>query len=151
MLVGKGQTTRSPAEISLSAAPVTTAPVSPRIELIEAAKRGDVPTTRKLLEGGNSDLSVADGFGRTALHYAARLGHEDIMRILIEAGAQVDAKDNDGYTPLLRAIQGGDSNFGAVRQLLDAGADRTTRAGDVGAVELARSIGALKLVDLLAP
>ena len=135
---------------SSSTAPVTTATVSPRIELIEAAKRAEVATVRQLVDTGTSELDARDGFGRSALHYAARLGHQVILGILIGAGAPLEAKDADGFTPLLRAIQGGDANIDAVRLLLDAGADRDARAGDLGADELARSVGATDVRKTLA-
>ena len=143
--------TAPPLETAPAAAPMTTAPVSSRVELIELTKRGDAAAVEQLLGAGTTDPAVIDGFGRTALHYAARLGHDDVMRILIETGAPLDAADADGYTPLLRAIQGGDANLDAVRLLLDAGANRDARAGDVGADELARSVGAVEVVDLLGP
>lgn len=135
---------------SSSGAPVTTAPVSPRYELIEAAKRDDVDTVRQLVGAGDSELDARDGLGRSALHYAARLGHQAIMSILIEAGAPLESTDKDGFTPLLRAIQGGDANIDAVRLLLDAGADRDARAGELGAEDLARSVGATAVQETLA-
>jgi len=135
---------------SSSTAPMSTAPVSPRIELIEAAKRDDVAAVQQLVDTASSDVDARDGFGRTALHYAARLGHEDVIGILIDADALLEAKDEDGFTPLLRAIQGGDANIDAIRLLLDAGADRDVRAGVLDADELARSVGAEIVRDTLA-
>lgn len=41
--------------------------------------------------------------GATALHIAARNGDENIVKILIRAGARTDIVDNDGYSPLMRA------------------------------------------------
>ena len=38
--------------------------------------------------------------GETALHRAATFGNEEEIRLLIAAGAQVDAKDANGDTPL---------------------------------------------------
>ena len=135
---------------SFPAEPLTTATVSPRIELIEAAKRDEVATVRHLVNTGASELDARDSFGRSALHYAARLGHQVIMGILIDAGAPLEAEDADGFTPLLRAIQGGDANIDAVRLLLDAGADRNARAGNLGADEFARSVGATDVQNILA-
>src|SRR5207302_9156954 len=39
--------------------------------------------------------------GLTALHYAVRGGKIPLIRLLLERGAQVDAPDEDGMTPLL--------------------------------------------------
>ena len=50
------------------------------------------------------DLNArADWFGYTALHAAARANNLELIAALIEAGADVDAIDNDGHTPLLLA------------------------------------------------
>ena len=39
------------------------------------------------------------------MHYAAHGGQKEIAELLIDAGADVNAKDDDGTTPLDRAIQ----------------------------------------------
>jgi ankyrin repeat protein len=50
-----------------------------------------------------SDANERSEGGKTALHRAARDGNEDVVRILIEAGWSVGAKDNFGITPLHEA------------------------------------------------
>ena len=48
--------------------------------------------------------------------------HDEIVRLLVEAGANMDIADNDGDTPLHRAaIQGKDK---VVSLLLEAGAEK---------------------------
>jgi ankyrin repeat protein len=59
--------------------------------------------------------------GRTVLTTAAFAGDLDRVRALIKAGADVNAKDPRGYTPLLLASHMGHS--GVVQALVDAGAD----------------------------
>jgi len=51
----------------------------------------------------NANLSIVDKQGETLLHLAAR--SENITRFLIECGANIDAVDNFGQTPLLTAAQ----------------------------------------------
>ena len=64
----------------------------------------------------------------TALHNAAKRNDTARMAILLEAGADVDARDELGNAPLhLASVRGGKSS-GATRLLLDAGAD--PNAGD---------------------
>jgi ankyrin repeat protein len=59
------------------------------------------------------DVNAADKvLGWTALHGAASSGSEDITKFLIEKGANVNARDKDGHTPLnvvadAQAAQGG--------------------------------------------
>ena len=69
-----------------------------------------------------ADARARDGWGLTALHYAARKGHADIVEYLIRAGADVSARDDVGFTPLHEAAENG--MIGAARVLLTAGADK---------------------------
>jgi tyrosine-protein kinase len=46
------------------------------------------------------DVNGKDAFGSTALHEASFFGHDDIVRLLIKAGAHVLARDTDGGTAL---------------------------------------------------
>jgi len=43
-------------------------------------------------------------FGCTPLHRAASAGHPEICELLIEEGADVDATDKTGQTPLMNAV-----------------------------------------------
>ncbi len=52
--------------------------------------------------------------------YAAQFDHDAIVTALIEAGADVNAADSLGWTPLIRAVVGG--NIEAVTALMAAGA-----------------------------
>jgi ankyrin repeat protein/beta-lactamase regulating signal transducer with metallopeptidase domain len=45
--------------------------------------------------------------GMTALHYAAMAGHADVVEVLIRYGADVNARDSSGKTPLMEASHGG--------------------------------------------
>ena len=69
-------------------------------------------------EGGRED-------GWTCLIDAASYGHLDICRLLIDKGAQVEAKDSDGWTPLHSAALRGHVEI--VRLLCDRGADVEAR------------------------
>ena len=50
-------------------------------------------------------VNAKDKDGWTALHLSARSGNEKICGVLLSVGAQLDAKTNDGYTPLQLAQQ----------------------------------------------
>eukprot|EP01063_Lacrimia_lanifica_P028848 TRINITY_DN4292_c0_g1_i1.p1 TRINITY_DN4292_c0_g1~~TRINITY_DN4292_c0_g1_i1.p1 ORF type:complete len:429 (+),score=111.57 TRINITY_DN4292_c0_g1_i1:64-1350(+) len=71
---------------------------------VEAAKAGDAEATRFLLGAAKAGVSAADRYGATALHCAARHGHEALSAMLIEAGAAVDARDKKEETPLHWAV-----------------------------------------------
>lgn len=51
----------------------------------------------------NIDISIDDN-GQTALHLASTLGKVDLVKELVEAGANRLRGDNDGQTPLVRAL-----------------------------------------------
>ena len=53
--------------------------------------------------------------------YAVGWSNIDVCRMLIEAGADVNAKDNNGQTPLMSAAEGFTSEMCSV--LIEAGAD----------------------------
>lgn len=67
--------------------------------LISAAQDGDFLRVLKLLQGGTS-ASTADRQNLSALHVACDYGHFDVVKILVEAGANINAIDNFGRTPL---------------------------------------------------
>jgi ankyrin repeat protein len=52
---------------------------------------------------GQADVNTCTETGQTALHYAASKNHLNVARVLIEANADLDSKDNIGETPLHRA------------------------------------------------
>lgn len=68
-------------------------------------------------------------FGKaTALHMAAAGGSVDVARILLDAGAVVDARDVRGVTPLIFAVATDRPQSSLVRLLLQRGADKTLRS-----------------------
>jgi ankyrin repeat protein len=64
----------------------------------------------------------------TALHMAAAGGSVDVARILLDAGAVVDAPDVRGVTPLTFAVATDRPEPGLVRLLIERGADKTLRS-----------------------
>lgn len=96
-------------------------------EIFRAAKKGDLAAIRKLLRADPSLAHARDKEDSTPLHWAAWRGQVEAARVLLESGAEVNARNQNrhwGTTPLHAAAHG---NQAAVAQLLLAhGAD--TRA-----------------------
>lgn len=87
--------------------------------------------------------------GWTPLHYAAARGHDDIVRLLVDNFAYVDAESPNLTTPLMMAAMYGSAS--TVATLLDAGADPSLRnVQGLGALEFAQTTGredAAKLIS----
>ena len=73
-----------------------------------------------LLVKANADLNMADGDGWTPLFHATEEGHEAVVKILVEAGADLN-KTVRLVTPLYMAAWHGDEAI--VKILVKAGAD----------------------------
>lgn len=90
-----------------------------------------LPRDRRLtvahLVGSRADVNFRNPRGRTPLHIAVAAADGDVMRALIAEGAEVDAQDLGGFTPLMWAAGRGRS--GEVEALLDAAADPRLQAG----------------------
>ncbi|MCY4015172.1 MAG: ankyrin repeat domain-containing protein [Gammaproteobacteria bacterium] len=65
---------------------------------------GSVARVRELIEQG-ADVNVRNHKGQSALHCAAKAGFVDIVALLLDHGAQVDAEDRAGETPLATALR----------------------------------------------
>ena len=105
--------------------------------LMGAASNGNADLTRFLL-ARKADIhlispdrsgTVKNGtvaFGNvTALHFAAGRGDLDTVRLLLDAGANVNARDIRGLTPLVFAVATDRPNIEIIRLLLARGADRS--------------------------
>jgi hemoglobin len=70
----------------------------------ECASETGPEIVRALVRAG-ADVNASGGVTRaTALHMAARRGHVEIARALLDSGAAVNEQDRKGDTPLQRAI-----------------------------------------------
>jgi ankyrin repeat protein len=76
------------------------------------------------LLAAKADARIADAAGWTALHFAAQERQAEIAKLLLDAGAEVDAQDQNGNTPLWRAVFATKDDPELIRFLLAAGADK---------------------------
>ena len=81
-------------------------PEPPDISLFEAAVAGNLDAVKQHIAAG-TDLNLKDpnpvGNKDTALGMAAAFGKTDVAIALIEGGADLDARNKDGATPLRAA------------------------------------------------
>ena len=106
-----------------------------------AAFFGRPDAVRLLLDrGADPNLWATGGLRVQPLHSAVAGGHEEVARMLVEAGAAIDTAQRDGYTPLMGAAQNGLA--GTVDLLLARGADPKAYNVDIlTAAELAERAG----------
>lgn len=118
-----------------------------------ASVANDVPTLRTALAIGGRATNITSRYDGTALIAAAHLGHPEVVRILIRAGAPLDHVNNLGWTALIESIvlgDGGTRHRETLRALVEAGAkvnlpDRNGRSP----LALARSRGYTAMVKIL--
>jgi hypothetical protein len=105
----------------------------PGDELRRAASAGDLAKVKELLDKG-VDVNAANHYGGTALAFACDKGHTEVVRLLLERGANANAKDTFyNLTPIGWAAQKGHRDI--VRLLLEKGAaadDQTLMMGLFG-------------------
>jgi len=88
--------------------------------LIEAIEKGDAGAVQKLIEEGlNVNLARS---GVTPLMVAASKGQEEIARVIIEAGVNINEKNDDGWNALHKAAHD-QPGTGIVELLLESGID----------------------------
>lgn len=84
-----------------------------------SAIRADDLTTLRKLVATSAAVNSEDKLHSRTLHYAAIYGSGDAMRILLDAGADPNARDQRGATPLIYAAW----NYDMVRLLVERGAE----------------------------
>lgn len=118
--------------------------------LHEAAERHDLDAAIVLLQAGADVDSLLWGYGVPPLAIATWLGDEEMMNLLLAHGANVNAQDTVGNTPLHAAAGSFASPASTTALLLSAGADPNIR-GRHGATPLlyAARAGKAEVVTLL--
>ncbi len=89
--------------------------------LMMAAFDNQIGLAKLMIEKG-ADVNKT---GWTPLHYAATKGHVEMMKLLLEMHAYIDAESPNGTTPLMMAAHYGTPL--ATKLLLDEGADPTPK------------------------
>lgn len=127
-------------------------------EMSAAVEANDPNEIRRLIEAGEPITAVHESLLRTPLLWAAEGGHTNLVRFLLDRGASIKDRADEGESPLMLAAQGGHRD--TVRLLLDRGADPyyvtdkgfdvlhfAKRGGDAGVGAMLRALWAGKDPD----
>lgn len=102
-------------------------PIEPKLAaLIAAIRSAPRPAAERLLKANPELLHAQDPAGSTLLHHAAGFGTLETMQWLIDSGAEVNAKNRRGSTPLHWSAP----DEAKVRLLLARGASLNAKQGD---------------------
>ncbi len=131
-------------------------------EAAEAARVGNIDELRAHLASARAIVRARNPEGETLLHIAVKAEHPNVAMLLLEAGADINARTpreemqveftgrlvHGGLTPLRLAVEAGNDDLVAV--LIKAGAKVTARdAGGAAPFERAVSLGFLKIAERL--
>lgn len=113
--------------------------------LMLAALKGELQLCRLMIQKGG-DVNKP---GWTPLHYAATHGHLEVLNLLLEEHAYIDAASPNNTTPLMMAAQYGTPS--AVKLLLEAGADPMLK-NDLGlhAIDFAVRAQRMESADIIS-
>ena len=114
----------------------------------DAAMGQDIETLRSLITAG-ANVDGAQGDGMTGLHWAAKHGDVEAARMLLDAGAEPDARTRiGGHTPLHVAAAQGQADVAGALLTAGAQADAWTTTGATS-LHFAAASGSGDAVDRL--
>ena len=119
--------------------------------LHNAATLGNLEIVDLLLKKGATSLNEGNFRGQTPLHFACERGHPEVATRLLDAGADKEARDMIGRTPLMTTALS--KNMEIAKDLIKRGADINAGAKRGPATYTTLSVAAMydfkDLVDLL--
>ncbi|WP_236145064.1 ankyrin repeat domain-containing protein [Nostoc sp. CMAA1605] len=98
---------------------------------VYAATCGNLQAVAEAIANG-IDINAINYYGYNALHRACWQGQTLMVEVLLKAGANpnISTEDNQGYSPLMLALDNPPFKVEIFRILLDAGADVNCRSSD---------------------
>jgi ankyrin repeat protein len=123
---------------------------SPHSQLMAAVTRNDILAVEKLLDSPGVDLNIKSSrLGQNPLSSAASLNRVEIVKLLLNHGANPNIADSENDTPLMAACHHG--NIEIVSMLLAAGADVNAAETRYGYTPLASAVqkGHIGIVRIL--
>ncbi|OGB83312.1 hypothetical protein A3F66_05630 [candidate division TM6 bacterium RIFCSPHIGHO2_12_FULL_32_22] len=117
-------------------------------QFIDAASSGNIDAVKAYLDAGANPNYKDFAFKQTAIMHSAMMNHTEISNILLQAGANLDIRDNYGNTALILAATNGYIEI--VNLLIQGGAnlDIQNKYGNT-AIILAATNGYTEIVDKL--
>ena len=110
-----------------------------------AAVNGKAPALELLIQHGDRFLAPDDW---KALHYAVQYRSYNTIPLMLDNGATIDLRDENGWTPLMRAAKSGIEKM--VLFVLDQGADQSLKSPNgQTALDIAVSSGKKKAAAIL--
>jgi ankyrin repeat protein/GNAT superfamily N-acetyltransferase len=76
-------------------------------EFLDAVQNANLSRVRQMLAENPMLARSSDDTGDTGLHRAATIGHFELMNLLLDSGAEIDAVRGDGYRPMHCALKRG--------------------------------------------
>ena len=130
LIVATFQSQHSAASALIAAGADVNALEASRYDMLTIATvANDIEMVRLAIRSGADTGLVTSPYDGTALIAAAHLGHVEVVRTLIAAGAPLDHVNNLGWTALIEAIvlgDGGTNHVVIVKDLIAAGAEANT-------------------------
>lgn len=120
---------------------------TPVPKLIEAVKNGNLDEVKSVLNSPEANINDVDSnYGKTALMYAAKSGRKDIVKLLLDKGADPNIVAWGDETALRNAVKNGHKDI--IKLLLDTNAEFKKRSMGGALVEAAQQ-GHKDIVELL--
>jgi ankyrin repeat protein len=107
--------------------------------LMSAVTSNDVTGVKFFSKAGRATVNQKNVGGATALHMACREKNFEIVRILVENEADVNAVDNEGWTPLMRGALAGDKDIVDLLLVKGAQASSINSSGESAIIHAAMS------------
>lgn len=126
---------------------------TPELDVFEAATAGDAKRVAALVDADRSLANAVARDGYSPLGLACFFKRRDVVKALLERGANPSVPSRDqGFTPLHSAVatDAGDATAEIVRLLLDAGADPNVKSHEGGTpLHSAAFTGDLEIAEML--
>lgn len=104
----------------------------PHLQLWDAVISNNLEALRTALKQGadvnalDTRLRVAGGNGRRALNHAALGNHPEMIKALLDAGADINLANRSGFTPLMHAAERGSTEAATI--LIKSGANLSAKS-----------------------